>query len=196
MARVLDGISAELRAFLEAQPVFFVATAPTSDDGHINCSPKGLDTFRVLDEHTVAYLDLTGSGIETVAHVPETARITLMFCAFDGRPDIIRLYGRPRGLARRGRPAGPLPRVPRDALGHRGRRRARLELVQLRGPEDDARRAARRAPRLGHEEGCARAGGLLGREERAEHRRIAGPAVIPDPRRLERARARMTELGV
>jgi len=96
MSRVLDGISAELRAFLEAQPVFFVATAPTSDDGHINCSPKGLDTFRVLDEHTVAYLDLTGSGIETVAHLRENARITLMFCAFSGRPDIIRLYGRGR----------------------------------------------------------------------------------------------------
>ena len=98
MARVLDGISTELRAFLEAQPVFFVATAPTGDDGHINCSPKGLDTFRVLDEHTVAYLDLTGSGIETVAHLRDNARITLMFCAFTGRPDIIRLYGRGRVL--------------------------------------------------------------------------------------------------
>jgi predicted pyridoxine 5'-phosphate oxidase superfamily flavin-nucleotide-binding protein len=96
MARVLDGISAELQAFLEAQPVFFVATAPTSADGHVNCSPKGLDTFRVLDEHTVAYLDLTGSGIETVAHLRDNARITLMFCAFDGRPDIVRLYGRGR----------------------------------------------------------------------------------------------------
>ncbi len=96
MARVLDGISAELRGFLEAQPVFFVATAPSSDDGHINCSPKGLDTFRVLDDHTVAYLDLTGSGIETVAHLRENARITLMFCAFAGRPDIVRLYGRGR----------------------------------------------------------------------------------------------------
>jgi predicted pyridoxine 5'-phosphate oxidase superfamily flavin-nucleotide-binding protein len=96
MARVLDGISAELRAFLEAQPVFFVATAPTSDDGHINCSPKGLDTFRVIDDHTIAYLDLTGSGIETVAHLRENARITLMFCAFAGRPDIVRLYGRGR----------------------------------------------------------------------------------------------------
>ena len=98
MARVLDGISAELRAFLEAQPVFFVATAPTSDDGHINCSPKGLDTFRVLDDHTVAYLDLTGSGIETVAHLRDNARITLMFCAFSGRPDIVRLYGRGRAV--------------------------------------------------------------------------------------------------
>jgi hypothetical protein len=96
MARVLHGISTELQAFLEAQPVFFVATAPTNADGHVNCSPKGLDTFRVLDEHTVAYLDLTGSGIETVAHLRDNARITLMFCAFDGRPDIVRLYGRGR----------------------------------------------------------------------------------------------------
>jgi predicted pyridoxine 5'-phosphate oxidase superfamily flavin-nucleotide-binding protein len=96
MARVLEGISDQLREFLEAQPVFFVATAPNSDDGHINCSPKGLDTFRVLDDRTVAYLDLTGSGIETVAHVRENARITLMFCAFTGRPDIVRIYGRGR----------------------------------------------------------------------------------------------------
>ena len=99
MGRVLNGISASLRDFLEAQPVFFVATAPTGDDGHINCSPKGLDTFRVLDDHTVAYLDLTGSGIETVAHLRNNARITLMFCAFTGRPDIVRLYGRGRVVA-------------------------------------------------------------------------------------------------
>lgn len=93
MGRVLPAISPELTEFLEAQPVFFVATAP-STDGHINCSPKGLDTFRVLDAHTVMYLDLTGSGIETLAHLRENGRITLMFCAFTGRPDIVRLYGR------------------------------------------------------------------------------------------------------
>ena len=63
-------------------------------DGHINCSPKGLDTFRVIDDHTVMYLDLTGSGIETLAHLRDNGRITLMFCAFTGRPDIVRLYGR------------------------------------------------------------------------------------------------------
>lgn len=96
MGRVLDGIGADLAAFLEAQPVFFVATAPSGPGGHVNCSPKGLDTFRVLDEHTVAYLDLTGSGIETVAHLRENGRITLMFCAFSGRPDIVRLQGRGR----------------------------------------------------------------------------------------------------
>src|SRR3954447_6788160 len=94
MGRVLDGISDELAAFLEAQPVFFVATAPDDPDGLVNCSPKGLDTFRVLDAQTVAYLDLTGSGVETIAHLRDNGRITLMFCAFTGRPDIVRLQGR------------------------------------------------------------------------------------------------------
>ena len=98
MGRVLDGISTELAAFLEAQPVFFVATAPDDPEGHVNCSPKGLDTFRVIDDHTVAYLDLTGSGVETVAHLRDNGRITLMFCAFTGRPDIVRLYGRGRAV--------------------------------------------------------------------------------------------------
>jgi predicted pyridoxine 5'-phosphate oxidase superfamily flavin-nucleotide-binding protein len=96
MGRTVDGISADLAAFLEAQPVFFVATAPDDADGFVNCSPKGLDTFRVLDAHTVMYLDLTGSGIETVAHLRDNGRITLMFCAFTGRPDIVRLQGRGR----------------------------------------------------------------------------------------------------
>jgi hypothetical protein len=92
MGRVLDAISDELAAFLEAQPVFFVATAPA--DGHVNVSPKGLDSFRVLDPHTVAYLDLTGSGVETIAHLRENGRVTLMFCAFEGAPNIVRLSGR------------------------------------------------------------------------------------------------------
>jgi hypothetical protein len=95
MSKVYDGISAQLRAFLERQPMFFVATAPLAADGHVNVSPKGLDgTFVVLGEHRVAYLDLTGSGIETVAHVRENARITLMFCAFDGPARVVRLSGR------------------------------------------------------------------------------------------------------
>lgn len=95
MARVYDGISDELRAFLERQPMFFVATAPLAADGHVNVSPKGLDgTFAVLGRYRVAYLDLTGSGIETVAHVRENGRITLMFCAFDGPARIVRLFGR------------------------------------------------------------------------------------------------------
>jgi hypothetical protein len=93
MARVLERIPPELTEFLEAQPIFFVATAPAGAEGHVNLSPKGYDTFRVLDEHTVAYLDLTGSGAETIAHLRENGRITLMFCAFSGRPNIVRLFG-------------------------------------------------------------------------------------------------------
>jgi Pyridoxamine 5'-phosphate oxidase len=93
MGRVDDAISDELGAFIAAQRVFFVATAP-ADGGHVNLSPKGLDTFAVLDANTVAYLDLTGSGVETIAHLRENGRITIMFCAFDGKPNIVRLYGR------------------------------------------------------------------------------------------------------
>jgi len=85
-----------LRGFIERQHVFFVATAPLAAQGHINLSPKGLDLLRVLDSTTVAYLDLAGSGIETVAHVRENGRVVLMFCAFDGAPKIVRLHGRGR----------------------------------------------------------------------------------------------------
>jgi predicted pyridoxine 5'-phosphate oxidase superfamily flavin-nucleotide-binding protein len=98
MGRVLEAITDELAGFIAVQRVFFVATAPT-DGGHVNLSPKGLDTFAVLDPNTVAYLDLTGSGIETVAHLRENGRITIMFCAFDGKPNIVRLYGRGEVLA-------------------------------------------------------------------------------------------------
>ena len=95
--KVHDDIDERLRAFIEAQHLFFVATAPLSGDGHVNVSPKGLDgTFVVLDEHTVAYLDLTGSGAETAAHLRENGRITGMFCAFEGSPNIVRLHGRGR----------------------------------------------------------------------------------------------------
>jgi hypothetical protein len=95
MGKVHDGISAELQAWIERQPMFFVATAPLAGGGHVNVSPKGLDgTFAVLGPRRVAYLDLTGSGIETVAHVRENARITLMLCAFDGPARVVRLYGR------------------------------------------------------------------------------------------------------
>ena len=92
-----ESIDPRLRAFIERQHVFFVATAPLAAGGHVNVSPKGLDgTFAVLDERTVAYLDLTGSGAETVAHLRENGRITLMFCAFEGPPNIVRLHGRGR----------------------------------------------------------------------------------------------------
>ena len=94
MAQIQDVIGDEMAGFIRKQHVFFVATAPLKGDGLINLSPKGLDTFEVLDERTVAYLDLTGSGSETVAHVKENGRIVVMFCAFEGAPKIVRLYGR------------------------------------------------------------------------------------------------------
>ena len=93
MGRVYDDISPALADWIRRQHVFFVATAPLAVDGHVNVSPKGLDTLRILDERTVAYLDLTGSGIETVAHVRENGRITLMWCAFEGPPRIVRVSG-------------------------------------------------------------------------------------------------------
>lgn len=94
MAQVYAEITDPLRAFMAAQPLFLGATAPLSADGHINPSPKGLDSFRVLSPTRVAYLDLTGSGNETSAHLQENGRITFMFCAFQGAPQILRLYGR------------------------------------------------------------------------------------------------------
>jgi hypothetical protein len=94
MGKCYDVLSPDLRAWLARQKVFFVATAPLTADGHVNCSPKGIDSFRVIDDREVAYLDLTGSGIETVSHVQENGRIVIMFCAFEGPPKIVRLHGR------------------------------------------------------------------------------------------------------
>lgn len=95
MGKMYDRIDGRLRAFIEEQQVFFVATAPLSGDGHVNVSPKGLmGSFAVLDELTVAYLDLGGSGAETVAHLRENGRVTLMWCAFTGPPKIVRVQGR------------------------------------------------------------------------------------------------------
>ena len=99
MATVYDGIDSRLAAWIEKQPVFFVATAPLAADGLVNLSPKGTTgTFRVLDEHTFAYLDITGSGVETIAHLRENGRICVMFCAFTGKPNIVRLHGTGRVL--------------------------------------------------------------------------------------------------
>lgn len=93
MGKVYPAIDDRLERFMRRQHLYFVGTAPSGAGGHVNLSPKGLDTFRVLDPHTVAYLDLTGSGVETVSHLRENGRITLMFCAFEGAPKILRLYG-------------------------------------------------------------------------------------------------------
>ncbi|WP_165231803.1 pyridoxamine 5'-phosphate oxidase family protein [Aquisphaera insulae] len=100
MGKIYDQIDASLAQFLENQHLFFVGTAPSSLDGHLNISPKGLDSFRILSPTRVAYLDLTGSGIETVAHLRENGRISLLFCAFEGRPRIVRLYGVGRAIER------------------------------------------------------------------------------------------------
>lgn len=95
MAKTFEGIDEKLGRFLADQPVFFVATAPSGAEGHINLSPKGVaGTFSILDPLTVAYLDITGSGIETVAHLRDNGRIVIMFCAFAGPPRIVRLHGR------------------------------------------------------------------------------------------------------
>ena len=98
MGKIYDGIDGGLRAFLLEQPVFFVATAPSGPDGHVNVSPEGHDGLLrgALDASRVAYLDFTGSGAETIAHLRDNGRITVMFCAFDGPPKIVRLHGRGR----------------------------------------------------------------------------------------------------
>jgi len=96
MARQYPDIPDHLKRFIEAQPLFFVATATA--DGHINLSPKGLDSLRVLDARRVLWLNLTGSGNETAAHLRRDPRMTLLFCAFEGDPMILRLYGRARAV--------------------------------------------------------------------------------------------------
>jgi hypothetical protein len=94
MADFYDAIDEKLQAFIEAQHIFFVATAPLNGEGHINLSPKGHNCFRVLSPNKVAYLDLTGSGSETSAHLLENGRVTFMFCGFEAQANILRLYGR------------------------------------------------------------------------------------------------------
>jgi len=94
VSQFYDELTAEIQEFIREQPVFFTATAPA--EGRINLSPKGMDTFRILDERTVAYLDITGSGNETATHLRENGRITLMFCSFGPVARIVRIYGNGR----------------------------------------------------------------------------------------------------
>lgn len=98
MGKVFEAISEEMADFIRRQHVFFVASAPLAPDGHINVSPKGMDCLRILGSKRVGYVDLTGSGNETSAHLAENGRITFMFCAFEGPPNIVRLYGTGRVL--------------------------------------------------------------------------------------------------
>ena len=92
MSKFYTKITTRLQKFIEAQKIFFLATAPSS--GRINLSPKGMDSFRVIEENRVLWLNVTGSGNETAAHLLENKRITIMFCAFEGAPNILRLYGK------------------------------------------------------------------------------------------------------
>jgi hypothetical protein len=94
MAAAFDRLRDDHVAFIAAQPMFFVASAPSGPDGHVNLSPKGADPFRVIDATTVAYLDYTGSGAETIAHVRDNGRLTVMFNSFGPKPLILRLFGR------------------------------------------------------------------------------------------------------
>ena len=98
MGKTYESINDGWADWISKQPMFFVATAPSDPHTHVNVSPRGLDTFRILGPNRVAWLDLTGSGVETIAHLKADGRITLMFCAFEGLPDILRLYGRGRVL--------------------------------------------------------------------------------------------------
>lgn len=119
MGKEYEGLEPSLVEWIERQHVFFVASAPSGEDGHVNLSPKGLDTLRVLDAHTLAWLDFVGSGVETVAHLRQNGRITVCFCAFEGPPRIVRVHGRGEALE----PGAPgfaelrarLPEVPVEA---------------------------------------------------------------------------------
>jgi len=96
MSKEILELTPKLQHWIRKQKIFFVSTAPLSAEGHINCSPKGLDSLRILDNLTVAYQDFAGSGAETIAHLRENGRMVMMFCAFDGPPLIVRLHGRGR----------------------------------------------------------------------------------------------------
>lgn len=98
MGKSHSEIDENVATFIRQQHVFFVGTAPTAANGHVNISPKGLDSFRIVDSSTVAYLDVIGSGVETISHAKENGRIVLMFCAFQGPPHIVRLHGWARVL--------------------------------------------------------------------------------------------------
>jgi Pyridoxamine 5'-phosphate oxidase len=129
MGKTYDLIDAKLARWLSAQKVFFVATAPLSPEGHINCSPKDGASFRILDERTVGYFDLTGSGVETIAHLKENGRIVLMFCAMEGAPKIVRLHGRGEAIEPGHPDFEPLRATLPAAIGVRSFVRIRLNRI-------------------------------------------------------------------
>ena len=188
MAKLFDEIDDSLRAFIEAQPMFFVATAPSGDGGHVNLSPKGgRNLFRVTGPLGFAYVDLMGSGIETIAHLRENGRIVVMFCAFEGPPKIVRLHGvgRPVQQQDEGFPEllasfevsdeqRPAVRSVVDRRGDAGRR-----LVRLRGAADGLRGRARPALPVRRQPAPeARLGGggrVRQREQRSQPRWVGRP---------------------
>jgi hypothetical protein len=129
MGKTYTGIDDGLRSFIAQQHVFFVATAPLAANGHVNVSPKGLDAFRLIDSTTVAYLDYVGSGAETIAHVRENQRITILFCAFEGPPKILRLFGRADALEPHDDEYSQLRDLFPDQPGERSIVRVRLDRI-------------------------------------------------------------------
>ena len=178
MAKVLPSIDEACRDFIGRQRIFFVASA--APGAHVNVSPRGTDLFVVLDAFTVAWLDKTGSGNETAAHLKADGRLTVMFCAFDGPPNILRLYGRgessppgQRSLSRPARDRLRRRRTARRAPDRAPARRSGPDLVRLRRAAVRLSRRAAVARQLGPFEGRGRARCLSAREEQGQHRRHA-----------------------
>jgi Pyridoxamine 5'-phosphate oxidase len=127
MAKIFDAIDERLGAWIARQRMFFVATAPSGEAGHVNVSPKGpIETLRVLDERTIAYLDLVGSGAETIAHLRDNGRIVVMLCSFDGPPRIVRLHGHGEVL-----PVGAIEFPELDALPEQHRTVIRVDVDRI-----------------------------------------------------------------
>ena len=133
--KVHENIGERLWSWVEEQPMFFVSTAPTGPDGHINVSPKGMaGSFAILDPLRVAYLDYTGSGAETVAHLRDNGRIVIMFCAFAGPPQIVRLHGTGRAVFPSDRGFAPYRFSPSLILRQSSTRTRMQRRVRLLGP--------------------------------------------------------------
>ena len=190
MAKVFEQIDEKLREFIEAQTMFFVATAPSGDGGHVNLSPKGgRNLFRVTGPLGFAYVDLMGSGIETIAHLRENGRIVVMFCAFEGPPKIVRLHGVGRPVQQNDEGFEEL--LATFDITDEQRRAvrsvitvevdARRRLVRLRRAADGLRRRARPALPLRRQPHAQDGRGRRARVREREQRR--------EPRRADRARS-------
>ena len=171
MGKVFDAIDERLAAWIGRQRMFFVGTAPSGADGHVNVSPKGpIESLRVLDPHTVAYLDVVGSGAETIAHLRDNGRIVIMLCAFEGPPRILRLHGRGEILD-----ADAVDFDVEVAARPRRARSIRVDVERIADscgyvvPRHGLRGRAARSTRRGPDEGCARTAPHALEEYMAEH---------------------------